>query len=63
MERLLQYASLTLLESERCEGEVRPYQKTDYKPISENVIIVYIVNIFKMYLVFHLVYYYFCAFF
>ena len=30
---LLQFTSLTLLESECYEGEVQPYRKTDYKPI------------------------------
>ena len=30
---MLQYSSLTPLERERYEGEVQPYQKTDYKPI------------------------------
>ena len=30
---LLQYSSLTPLESECYEGEVQPYRKTDYKPM------------------------------
>ena len=30
---LLQYSSLTLLESECYEGEVQPYRKTYYKPM------------------------------